>query len=92
MDAVTQEFSDFSLDASASSTGVVVGARARTTAATAPSVSLPSPRHGSQSYFWTRDWQQRERLADFDFLIGDVYRPTDVEDLIRFLDDDDDEA
>jgi hypothetical protein len=54
---------------------------------------LPAPRHGSQSYFWTLDWQQRERLADFDFLIGNIYRPTDVEDLIRFLDDDDsDEA
>jgi len=52
--------------------------------------ALPSPRHGSQAYFWTREWQQREQLADYDFLIGDTYKPSDVEDLIRELESDDD--
>lgn len=53
--------------------------------ATEPSRSLPSPRHGSQAYFWTTDWQQKERLADWDFLIGETFKPTDAEDLIRHL-------
>lgn len=53
--------------------------------ATEPSCSLPSLRHGSQAYFWTTDWQQKERLADWDFLIGETFKPTDVEDLIRHL-------
>jgi hypothetical protein len=54
--------------------------------ATAPARALPSLRHGTQAYFWTPEWQQRERLADYDFLIGDTYEPTDVADLIRELD------
>jgi hypothetical protein len=57
------------------------------TEATEPSRSLPSPRHGSQAYFWTTEWQQKERLADWDFLIGNVYRPSDIDDLIRHLDE-----
>ncbi len=54
-------------------------------AATSPSRSLPTPAHASQAYFWTPEWQQRERLADWDFLIGDEYKPDDVDDLIRHL-------
>jgi hypothetical protein len=42
-----------------------------------------------QRYFWTLEWQQKERLADWDILIGAVYRPKDVEDLIRSLQEDD---
>ena len=57
--------------------------------ATARSHALPSPRHGTQAYFWTREWQQKETLADWDFTIGDTYRPIDVEDLLRELDSDD---
>lgn len=47
--------------------------------------SMPSPRHGSQSYFWTPEWQQKEKIADFDFLSGNVYEPSDVDDAIRQL-------
>ena len=53
--------------------------------ATSPARALPSPRHGSQAYFWTTEWQQKEILADYDFLIGNTFEPTDVEDLIRHL-------
>lgn len=61
--------------------------RAFAMGATRPSRALSSPRHGSQAYFWTNEWQQSERLADLDLLIGGeyAYRPTDVEDLIREL-------
>jgi len=74
----------FKLNESAASASRV-WLEASATGATAPSRSLPSPRHGSQAYFWTTEWQQKERLADWDFLIGGEFRPTDVEDLIRHL-------
>lgn len=51
----------------------------------------PSLKYGPQAYFWTQDWQQAERLAHHDFLIGDVYEPSDVEDGIAWLHDDEDE-
>lgn len=70
---------------------MVMPTRMAFTAATGRTVALPSPRHGTQAYFWTSDWQQKETLADFDYLIGDVYNPMDVEDLIRELDADDEE-
>ena len=43
-----------------------------------------------QKYFWTEEWQQKERLADWDILIGDLYVAEDVEDMIRSLQDEDD--
>ncbi len=66
-----------------SASAIPVGASA--TSAAAPCRSLPSPRHGAQAYFWTTDWQQRERLADWDFLSGNTFRPAGAEDLIRHL-------
>jgi hypothetical protein len=55
--------------------------------ATTPSLEMHSLRNGSQAYYWTAVWQERERLADFDFLIGGdaVYRPADVADLLGWL-------
>ena len=53
--------------------------------ATEPARALSSPRVGTQAYFWTAEWQQKERLADYDFLIGDTFTPSDVEDLIASL-------
>ena len=44
-----------------------------------------SIRSGAQSYFWTAEWQQKERLADMDLLCGNTYEPADVEDLIHHL-------
>lgn len=38
-----------------------------------------------QSYFWTQDWQQAERLASSE----EDYDPTDVDDLIRWLESND---
>ncbi len=74
----------FGLDESrASASAIRVGTFA--SGAAEPCRSLPSPRHGSQAYFWTTDWQQKERLADLDFLIGGTFRPTNAEDLIRHL-------
>lgn len=67
----------------ASAFSVVVGRSAM--AATAPARALPSPRTGSQAYFWTAEWQQKERLADIDFLIGDTLKPANVEELIAHL-------
>ena len=58
-----------------------------TMSATEPARSLSSPRIRSQSYFWAREWQQDESLADFDFLIGNTYKPADIEDLISELSD-----
>ena len=58
----------------------------RATAATAPSTrALQRNRHGSQAYYWTREWQQGERLADLDILVGDVYKPRDVPALLEWL-------
>jgi hypothetical protein len=47
-----------------------------------------SPRYSSQAYFWSQDWQQGEKLADWDLFTGGDYEPTDIEDLIRWLDED----
>ena len=55
-------------------------------AATDPRIlAMASPRRGTQSYFWTSEWQQGERLAAYDFLIGDVFEPADADDLINWL-------
>ncbi len=40
-----------------------------------------------QAYFWTDEWQEGERLADRDRLNGDCYKPTDIDDLIAWLND-----
>ncbi len=48
-----------------------------------------SPRYGDQSYFWTQDWQQAERLADFDYLADMDYQPADMADLLEWLESDD---
>lgn len=70
---------------SATSQSVILPARA-VAAATAPRVlAMASPRRGAQSYFWTPEWQQGERLAAYDFLIGDVFKPADAADLINWL-------
>lgn len=47
--------------------------------------SMPSPRHGSQAYFWTPQWQQKELVADFDFLADNFFEPADIDDAIRHL-------
>lgn len=44
-----------------------------------------SPRFGDQSYFWTQDWQQAERLADFDYLVDMDYEPASLSDLLEWL-------
>ena len=46
---------------------------------------MPSPRHGSQAYFWTSQWQQKELVADFDFLADNFFEPADIDDAIRHL-------
>lgn len=68
-------------------------AAAQTSVAVSPSAhtargrafAVRSPRHSSQAYYWTTVWQQRERLAEIDLSIGNVYQPTGVDDLIRWL-------
>lgn len=40
-----------------------------------------------QAYFWTDEWQEGERRADRDRLNGDYYKPTDIDDLIAWLND-----
>lgn len=63
---------------------------------TRPTANI-SPRHTiapptippSQVYFWTPEWQHWERQADLDRLVGDYYEPTDVDDLIDWLNADD---
>jgi hypothetical protein len=83
--------SSFQVNASKATARAVMVPTISASSATMTARTLPSPRHGSQAYFWTREWQQKERLADFDFLIGDTYRPSGIEDLIRELESDDDE-
>ena len=67
-------------------TATSVSARPRAVATT-PGYESHSPRASSQAYYWTLEWQQRERLADFDLLIGGdaVYKPADIPDLLRWL-------
>lgn len=48
-----------------------------------------SPRFGTQSYFWTEDWQQAERLADFDYSADMDFEPKDMDELLAWLDSDD---
>lgn len=43
---------------------------------------------GDQAYFWTKEWQHEEAQVDYEYLVGNTYRPTDVEDLIRSLRED----
>ena len=50
-----------------------------------PARAVTSFRPVTQAYFWTPGWQQKEWFADYDFLTGNVFEPTDVEDLIRHL-------
>ena len=38
-----------------------------------------------QAYYWSPEWQQREYLADLDTLVGDVYKPADLDDLLEWL-------
>ena len=49
-----------------------------------------SPRYSSQAYFWTQDWQQAEKLAEFDLMAGSDYEPSGFEDLVRWLREDED--
>lgn len=58
-----------------------------TLASASPQVSARSSIPRSQAYFWTAEWQQWERLADYDRLIGDYYEPGDVDDLVAWLND-----
>ena len=48
-----------------------------------------SLRYGEQAYFWTDSWQQAETLADFDYMIGDDYRPRSLDDLFEWLESED---
>ena len=50
-----------------------------------------SLRYGEQAYFWTESWQQAEKLAEFDRLADMDYKPTDIADLRRWLEEDDDD-
>lgn len=43
-------------------------------------------RHGTQPDYWTETWLQKEKLADWDEFIGNVYESDDVEEMIRLLD------
>ena len=52
--------------------------------------STRSPRYGSQRYFWSQSWQRAERLADYDLLVGDDFRPASRDDLFEWLDADED--
>jgi hypothetical protein len=47
-----------------------------------------SLRTAEQAYFWTERWQQGEKLADYDYVAGADYEPADVDDLIRWLNED----
>lgn len=76
---------NFPLSGSEATAYTVTIETSRKVEAGAPSRSLPSPRHSSQAYFWTTEWQQRERLADYDFLIGDTFKPANADDLIQQL-------
>lgn len=69
-----------------SQTSVIVSTSAHT--GQGPTFAVRSPRQGSQAYYWTTAWQQRERLAEIDFAIGNFYQPADVNDLIRWLHED----
>ncbi len=48
----------------------------------------PSLAYGEQRYFWCPEWQRAERLADYDLLVGDDYLPTNVDDLVAWLESD----
>ena len=47
-----------------------------------PVVAIPA----SQAWFWTPEWQQRERGADEDIVAGRVVHTSDVEGLLGHLD------
>lgn len=80
----------FEINASSVTSRTVLLPVREAAAATHVARALPSPRRGSQAYFWSLEWQQGERLAAYDFLIDDVYKPVDANDLIDWLHGDDD--
>ena len=47
-----------------------------------PVVAIPA----TQAWFWTPEWQQREREADEDIVSGRVVQTSDVEELLHHLD------
>lgn len=47
-----------------------------------PQVAVPA----SQSWFWTREWQERERAADADLADGRVIVTDDAESFLAELD------
>ncbi len=44
-------------------------------------------RHGTQPSYWTETWLRKERLADWDRVVGTVHEADDIEDVIRQLDE-----
>ena len=44
-------------------------------------------RHGTQPNYWTEEWTQKERLADFDRIAGTIYEADNMDDVIRMLDE-----
>lgn len=80
----------FRTDASCVSEEAIFVRRTLTEGTTPNALAMRSHRLGSQAYFWTRDWQREEFLADIDYLIGGehVYQPRGAGDLARWLDED----
>jgi hypothetical protein len=70
---------------SATARSVILPMRVVAAATDPRALAMASPQRGAQSYFWTPEWQQGEQLAAYDFLIGDVFKPTDAADLINWL-------
>jgi hypothetical protein len=80
--------SSFQINASKATASTMMVPTISASSATKPARALLSPRQGSQAYFWTTEWQQGERLADFDYLSANTYEPADVNDLVRWLNED----
>jgi len=48
--------------------------------------TLPNwSRHGTQPTYWTEAWRRKEILAELDIIAGNVRETSDVEELIREL-------
>jgi hypothetical protein len=64
----------------------------------------PPPHHGSiysvpnwvtkrgHDSYWTEEWRQKELLADFDWIVGNVFEADDIDEMIRQLHEAVDEA
>lgn len=51
-----------------------------------PIYALPAwTRHGTQPDHWSETWLRKEKLADWDFVVGNTLEADDVEVMIRHL-------